>query len=87
VSLVVDLERCCASLPIHGVSMSAWRCSYHQAWSAHVMVTHQDDDDVQVLSSAAQAFGPFDTAQDVANWCSATAHRLVLELELTAAQG
>lgn len=65
----VRAEHPCAALPVSVWSVSVTYCHYHQAYSAHYMVTTQTSDGaVDLNESASIAFGPFDSSTDAQNW-------------------
>lgn len=58
----------CGSLPVTTVRVALHWCHHHQAWSAHVELLRQDDEEAVLCSTASLGFGPFDRMRDVAEW-------------------
>jgi hypothetical protein len=65
----MDQQHPCGSLPVSGISVSAFYCHHHQAWWATSMSHLQTSEfDLEVTASASMSFGPFDTEDDVKAW-------------------
>lgn len=56
----------CGSLPVTGITVSAWFCHHHMAWWAQVTrYTQTGDQDLTVDLSHSEQFGPFDGEDEV----------------------